>query len=62
MSVDSPSDPDDLPDPTPQDRLAAIAAIFAEGVSRLKARAAVAAATSSDEPRAVIENPLEEPG
>ena len=63
MSVDSPSDdPDTLPELTPQDCLREIASIFAAGVSRLKVRAVLAAATSSDEPAEVIENPLEEPG
>jgi hypothetical protein len=62
MSVDSTSDPDDLPELTPHDRLREVASIFAAGVSRLKARAALVAATSSDEPAEAIENPLEEPG
>jgi hypothetical protein len=63
MSVISPSeDPDTLPELTPQDRLREVASIFAAGVSRLKARASLVAATSSDEPAGVIENPLEEPG
>jgi hypothetical protein len=62
MSIVSPSDPDDAPELTPRDRLREVASIFAAGVSRLKASAALVAATSSDEPAEVIENPLEEPG
>jgi len=45
---------DDIPELTPDDRLRAVAAIFAAGISRLKARAACGVA-NSDEPAVVME-------
>ena len=60
MFVDPSFESDTLPELAPDDRLRAVAAIFAAGIARLKARAAYAAATSSAESAVVIEKPLED--
>ncbi len=60
MAVEFPfdPDPDDIPELTPHDRLRAVAAIFAEGISRLQTASAALAeprSDDSDEPTVVIE-------
>jgi len=60
MTADPPFESEALPEFTPDDRLRAVAAIFAAGIARLHARASCAAETTSDEPAVVIEKPLED--
>lgn len=62
MTADTSFDVENLPEPTPHDRLREVAAIFAAGLIRLHERAAALTEPAADESQQLVPKGLEEPG